>query len=118
MLHHSKKQKKLGRERKVRTALYRSLAHNLILNEKMITTEAKAKAVRPYVEKLVTRAKEDTVANRRHVYSLLGNDDEATTKLFTELGPRFKDRQGGYTRIVRVGIRPGDAATRAFIGFV
>ena len=117
MLHHQKS-KKLGRVRNVRTGLYRSLAHNLILEEKMLTTEAKAKALRPYVEKLVTRAKEDTVANRRHVYSFLGNDDAATTKLFAELGPRYKDRPGGYTRIVKVAVRKGDAATKVFIGFV
>jgi len=117
MQHHNKN-RKFGRERKVRTGLMRSLAHNLILGERMITTEAKAKSIRPYVEKLVTRAKEDTVANRRHVYSTLGNDDAATTKLFDEIGPRYNERKGGYLRIVRVGVRNGDAATKAYIGFV
>jgi large subunit ribosomal protein L17 len=117
MRHHDKN-RKFGRERKVRTALMRSLAHNLILEEKMITTEAKAKSLRPVVEKLITTAKEDTLANRRLVSSRLGNDKAATTKLFSEIGPRYKDRHGGYTRIVRVGQRPGDGAVRAFIGFV
>ncbi len=117
MRHHDHN-RKFGRERKVRTALLRSLAHNLILEEKMITTEAKAKEIRPYVEKLVTHAKTDTVANRRLVESRLGNDKDATAKLFATIGPRYAERAGGYLRIVRVGIRPGDAATKAFIGFV
>jgi large subunit ribosomal protein L17 len=96
----------------------RSLAHNLILNEHIITTEAKAKSLRPYIEKLVTQAREDSVANRRLVYSRLGNDDAATTKLFGDIAPRYTSRKGGYTRIVRVGVRQGDAAVKAYIGFV
>ncbi len=117
MRHHDKI-RKFGRERKVRRGLMRSLAHNLILNEKIITTEAKAKSLRPYVEKLVTNAREDTVANRRLVSSRLGNDKEATKKLFDDIAPRYKDRNGGYTRIVRVGVRAGDGAVKAYIGFV
>ncbi len=117
MQHHNKN-RKFGRERKVRVAFLRSLAHNLILEEKMITTEARAKSLRPYLEKLVTRAKDDTVANRRLVAARLGNDERATKKLFAELGPRYAARAGGYLRIVRVGLRPGDAATKVFIGFV
>ena len=117
MLHHNKT-RKLGRKRKVRTALMRSLARNLILEEKIITTEAKAKSLRPYIEKLVTHAKTDTVAKRRLVESTLGNSKDATKKLFTTLGPRYADRPGGYTRIVKVGVRPGDAAVKAYIGFV
>jgi large subunit ribosomal protein L17 len=117
MLHHNKT-RKFGRERKVRTGLMRSLAHNLIMGDKMITTEAKAKSIRPYVEKLVTHAKVDTVANRRLVSAQLGNDDMAVQKLFTEIAPKYLERNGGYTRIVRVGVRAGDGAVRAFIGFV
>ncbi len=117
MMHHNNI-RKFGRERKVRTAFMRSLARNLILEEKIITTEARAKSLRPYVEKLITHAKTDSVAKRRLVLSVLGNDEEATKKLFTTIGPRYKERNGGYTRIVRVGIRPGDAAIKAFIGFV
>lgn len=117
MLHH-RKIRKFGRERKVRTALMRSLAHNLILGDKMITTEAKAKSLRPYVEKLVTNAKKGTVASRRHVSATLGNDEMAVSRLFDEIAPRYKDRAGGYVRIVRVGIRSGDSAVKAFIGFV
>lgn len=117
MRHHDTK-RKFGRERKVRKALMRSLARNLILEEKMVTTEAKAKSLRPYVEKLITHAKTDTVAKRRLVESHLGNDSEATKKLFSTIGPRYKERSGGYTRIVRVGVRSGDAAIKTYIGFV
>ena len=99
-------------------ALMRSLAHNLILNEKIITTEAKAKSLRPYVEKLITHAKTDSVAKRRLVVARLGNDTMAMKKLFDTLGPRFAEREGGYTRIVRVGVRSGDGAVKAYIGFV
>lgn len=117
MRHHDKN-KKLGRVRKVRRGLMRSLAHNLILKEKMITTEAKAKSVRPYIEKLVTHAKSDSVANRRLVFARLGNDKEATQKLFDVIAPRYKDRNGGYVRIVKTGVRSGDGAVKAYIGFV
>lgn len=110
--------RKFGRVRKVRVALMRSLAHNLILEEKIITTEAKAKSLRPYVEKLITHAKTDSVAKRRLVASRLGNDTMATKKLFDTLGPRFAKCEGGYTRIVRVGVRKGDGAVKAYIGFV
>ena len=110
--------RKFGRKRKVRRGLMRSLAHNLILEEKIITTEAKAKSLRPYIEKLVTHARKDTVANRRLVSSRLGNDKVATKRLFDIIAPRYKDRSGGYTRIVRVGVRAGDGAVKAYIGFV
>ncbi len=117
MRHHDKI-RKFGRERKVRRGLMRSLAHNLILEEKIITTEAKAKSLRPYVEKLITHAKTDTVGKRRLVSSKLGNDKTATKKLFETVGPRYANRKGGYTRIVRVGVREGDGAVKAYIGFV
>lgn len=117
MMHHNKT-RKFGRERKVRRGLMRSLARNLILEEKIITTEARAKSLRPYVEKLITHAKTDTVAKRRLIMSRMGNDSDVTKKLFATIGPRYSDRNGGYTRIVRVGLRPGDAAVKAYIGFV
>lgn len=102
----------------MRTAFLRSLAHNLILAGEIITTEARAKSLRPFVERLVTHAKHDTVASRRLVAGKLGNDAAATAKLFTTIAPRYAERSGGYTRIVRVGVRPGDAAVRTYIGFV
>ena len=110
--------RKFGRERKVRTAFMRSLAHNLILSERIVTTEARAKSLRPFVERLITHAKQDTVANRRLVARKLGNDTVAMTKLFSTIAPRYATRAGGYTRIVRVGVRTGDAAVQAYIGFV
>ena len=111
MLHHNKT-RKFGRERKVRTALMRSLAHNLILEEKMITTEAKAKSLRPYVERLITKAKTDSVANRRLVSSRLGNDKQATVKLFSTLGPRYKERNGRGSVRVRTRSRARRSASR------
>lgn len=117
MKHHDSN-KKLGRTRNQRTALMRSLARSLILEEGIETTLAKAKALRPYVEKLVTRGKDDTVANRRHIAATLGDRTNASQKVFSELGPRYKDRQGGYTRIIRTRIRKDDAAVMAHISFV
>jgi large subunit ribosomal protein L17 len=107
-----------GRTRDQRAALLRSLARSLILHEGIKTTEAKAKELRPYIEKLVTRGKNDTLANRRLVAARLGNDKEVSKKLFEEIAPKYKERSGGYTRIVRLYRRPGDAATVAHIAFV
>lgn len=98
-------------------ALMRSLMRSLVLHERISTTEAKAKELRPMIEKLVTRAKTDTVANRRLVSSRLGGDDAATKKLFTAIAPRFKARNGGYTRIVKRAPRP-DGRRTAYIAFV
>ncbi|XKT75018.1 MAG: 50S ribosomal protein L17 [Patescibacteria group bacterium UBA2103] len=107
-----------GRVRKVRTGLMRSLARALVLEEAIETTEAKAKSLRPYVEKLVTRAKEDTVANRRLIMARLGNDKETTDKLFAVLGPKYKDQAGGYTRIVKSPRVLEDGRKVAYISFV
>ena len=117
MRHHDTN-RKFGRPRNQRRALMRSLARALILEEKIETTLAKAKELRPYIEKLVTKGKNDTVANRRLVAQKLGDRTEASQKVFKELGPRFADRQGGYTRIVRTRVRKDDAAVMAQISFV
>ncbi|NBD74383.1 50S ribosomal protein L17 [Patescibacteria group bacterium] len=117
MKHHVK-QRTLGRPAHQRTALLRGLARSLILKESIETTLAKAKELRPYVEKLITRGTEDTVANRRFAARTLGARSEASQKLFTDLGPRFKERSGGYTRIVRTRVRQGDAAVMARIMLV
>lgn len=117
MQHHNKN-RTLGRVRSQRTALMRGLARSLILHEKIKTTEAKAKELRPYVEKLVTRGKADTLANRRLVSSRLGNDTESTKKLFEVIGPRFKDRPGGYTQIAKLAPKAGSARKEAVINFV
>ena len=126
-MRHRKSGRKLNRNGEHRLALYRNLAKSLIQHEKIITTVAKAKAVRPFVEKLITLAKRGDLHARRLVLSRLGpaanaevrpasenkdNPDERTVlaKLFADIGPRFADRPGGYTRLVRVGPRPGDGA--------
>lgn len=109
--------KKLGRERNVRNALMKSLAEGLILRGKIKTTETKAKALRPYVEKLVTIAKADTVTARRLISARLGGPKRGE-KLFTHIAPKYKDRNGGYTRIVKVAPRISDASPMAFIEFV
>ena len=118
MKHRTKSIPKFGRETDQRRALMKSLARSLILHEKILTTETKAKALRPYVEPLVTRAKEDTVANRRLVASRVGNDAEIVTKLFKTLGPRYKERAGGYTRVVKVAKKAGTGRSEAVIAFV
>jgi large subunit ribosomal protein L17 len=103
-----------------RTALLRSLARSLILHETISTTEAKARELRPVIEKLVSHARVDSVANRRLVSARLGGDDEATKKIFSEIAPRYATRAGGYTRIVKrpVSITANDGRKNAYIAFV
>lgn len=105
-----------------------NLAGALITHGRIRTTEAKAKSLRPYVERLVTRARVDTLHNRRIVARTLRMHDKASSRaagemnviqrLFEDIAPRFVDRPGGYTRIVKLGSRPGDAAPMAFIEWV
>ncbi len=116
MRHHSVN-RKFGRTRKVRTALMRDLAASLILREKITTTAAKAKELRPYVEKLVTIAKPATLAARRVLISRLGTEAPAK-KLIEILGPKYKARAGGYTRIMKLPVRKSDGAPQAMIEFV
>lgn len=107
-----------GRTIGQRRALLRSQARSLILEERISTTEAKAKALRPYVERLVTYAKQNTLASRRLAKSSI-NDDEAVKKLFESIAPRYSDREGGYTRIVKRTARgANDARKLAYIAFV
>jgi large subunit ribosomal protein L17 len=117
MRHHNKN-KKFGRVRKQRTALMRSLARSLILHDRIQTTEAKAKALRPFIEKLITKGKDGSIAARRLILSRLGGSTDATTKLFDTLSPKYKERTGGYTRVTKTGTRVGDAAKEAIIEFV
>lgn len=110
--------RKLGRTTSHRIAMTRNMASSLIEHERIITTVPKAKHLRPFVEKLVTLAKEPSLHNRRRAFSKLRND-EAVTKLFDVLGPRFKERAGGYCRILKLSKpRLGDAGERAIIEFV
>ena len=108
-----------NRDTNARKALMIGLAKNLIEREQIKTTLPKAKDLRSVVEKLITRAKVDTVANRRLVASELGNGTSAIVrKLFTVLGPRYAKRPGGYTRVLKAGFRYGDAAPMAIIELV
>jgi large subunit ribosomal protein L17 len=108
-----------NRDTNARKALFRGLAKNLIEREQIKTTLPKAKDLRSVVEKLITRARVDSVANRRLVASELGgSSDAAVKKLFTVLGPRYAKRNGGYTRVLKAGFRYGDAAPMAIIELI
>ena len=115
---HHKSLRKFGREKNQRKAFVRGLLVNLIRHGRIETTEARAKEIRPFVEKLITISKEDSVANRRLVASRLINQADETKKLFTELGPKYKDVAGGYTRIIKLPTRISDGAEKAIIEFV
>lgn len=116
-MRHHKKGRAFGREDKGRAALLRSLTVSLIQHDKITTTEARAKEIRPIVEKLITRSKNDTVAARRTVTSRV-NNARTVEKLFKELGPKYSERAGGYTRISKVGVRIKDSSKMATIEFV
>lgn len=116
MKHHAG-MRKLGRERNERKALLRSLAVNLIRDGRIKTTEAKAKELRPFIERLVTHAKKNTIAAKRLVSSRLGGAQKGV-KLFSTIAPKFTDRPGGYTRVIKLPRRQGDQSKMAFIEFV
>jgi large subunit ribosomal protein L17 len=109
--------RKLQRTTAHRTALFRNMAAALIKHEQITTTLAKAKELRPYVEKLVTLAKKGGLSNRRLAYARL-MDDAQLVKLFEVIAARYADRNGGYTRVIKAGIRSSDAAPMAVIEFV
>ncbi len=109
--------RKLQRTSAHRQALFRNMAAALIKHEQITTTVAKAKELRPYVEKLVTLAKKGGLSNRRLAHARL-LDDAQLTKLFDVLAARYADRNGGYTRIIKAGIRKSDASPMAIIEFV
>jgi large subunit ribosomal protein L17 len=109
--------RKLQRTSSHRAALFRNMAAALIKHEQITTTLAKAKELRPYVEKLVTLAKKGGLSNRRLAHARL-MDETQLAKLFDVIGPRYADRAGGYTRVVKAGIRMSDAASIAIIEFV
>ena len=112
-----KRGRTFGRNSSKRKALFQSLAISLIEYEGIKTTLPKAKELRSFIEPLITLAKDDSVSNRRLAFSKIRNKS-AVGKLFSDLGPRFKDRPGGYSRIIKIGFRKGDAAPIAFIEFV
>ena len=117
-MRHQHKGRTFGRPKNQRTALVRSLARSLIIHERISTTEAKAKELRPFIEKIISHGRADTVANRRLVASRLGNDEAAVKKVFNTLSPRYKNRPGGYVRIVKRAPNATNARDTAYIAFV
>ena len=116
-MRHRKSGRKLNRNSAHRKALFKNLAIALIEQDIIKTTLPKAKELRKFVEPLITIGKEDTVANRRHVFSKL-RSEQAVAKIFSEISVNAKDRKGGYTRIIKAGFRPGDKADMAYIELV
>jgi len=116
MRHHDTK-RKFGRTQGARRALLKSLASALVKHEKIMTTEAKAKELRPFIEKLVTRARGGNLPAQRLLVARLGSPSGAK-KLINEIAPRYKERSGGYTRITKIAPRGGDASKMAIIEFV
>ena len=116
-MRHRKSGRQLSRNSSHRRAMFRNMAGSLITHETIKTTRPKAKELRRVVEPLITMAKSDGVAQRRRAFDRLRNK-EVVGKLFNDLGPRFKDRPGGYVRILKMGIRPGDAAPMALVQLV
>ncbi|MBR1575023.1 MAG: 50S ribosomal protein L17 [Bacteroidales bacterium] len=116
-MRHNKSVNHLGRKSGHRKALLSNMASSLILHKRIITTEAKAKALKQFVEPLITKSKEDTTHSRRVVFSYL-KDKNATAELFRTVAPKVANRPGGYTRVLHVGFRQGDAAEMALIELV
>ncbi|MDZ7669593.1 MAG: 50S ribosomal protein L17 [Gammaproteobacteria bacterium] len=116
-MRHRKSGRQLNRNSSHRQAMFRNMAVSLIEHEIIKTTLPKAKELRRVAEPLITLAKEDSVGNRRLAFSRT-RSKEAVGKLFTELGPRYQERPGGYTRILKCGFRAGDAAPMAYIELV
>ena len=116
-MRHKKSGRKLNRNSSHRKALFKNLAIALIERDIIKTTLPKAKELRRFIEPLITMAKNDSVANRRHVFKKL-RSDSAVAKLFTEVAVNSKDRNGGYTRVIKAGFRAGDKADMAYIELV
>lgn len=116
-MRHRKSGRKLNRNSSHRKAMFRNMTNSLVEHELIKTTLPKAKELRRFAEPLITLAKEDSVANRRLAFDRTRND-AVVGKLFTELGPRYSTRPGGYIRILKAGFRAGDAAPMAYVELV
>ncbi len=116
-MRHKYSGRKLNRTSTHRLAMLKNMSSSLIEHEEIKTTLPKAKEIRGFVERLITISKTDTVAKRRIVFSRI-RSKEAVTKLFNDLGPRFKSRPGGYLRVLKCGYRPGDKAPMAIVQLV
>ena len=117
-MRHRKRTVKLGRTTDHREAMLANMTCSLIKHNRIKTTLAKAKALRPYAEKMVTLGKKGSLHDRRIAIARLDGKVDEVQKLFTEIAPRFKDREGGYTRILKIGPRPSDASYMAYIEWV
>ncbi|MDI9354741.1 MAG: 50S ribosomal protein L17 [Cyanobium sp. MAG06] len=115
---HHKAIRKFGRKKNQRVAFTKGLMSALILNGRIETTLARAKEIRPMVERLVTYAKSDTLASKRLIASKLYNHKDETNKLVSVYAPKYKDTNGGYTRIIKAGVRLSDASQMAIIEFI
>lgn len=116
-MRHRKSGKQLNRNASHRKAMFKNMACSLVEHEVIKTTVPKAKELRRFAEPLITLAKKDSVANRRLAFARTGSK-AVVGKLFSDLGPRFQDRPGGYTRILKAGFRSGDAAPMAYVELV
>lgn len=116
-MRHRHSGRKLNRNSSHRKAMFRNMTSSLVEHEIIKTTLPKAKELRMYAEPLITLAKNDSVANRRLAFDRV-RDKSAVGKLFTTLGPRYNERPGGYTRIIKCGVRPGDKAPMAYVELV
>ncbi len=110
--------RKLGRDNKHRRSMLATLTKQLIQNERIVTTEARAKEVRKSFDKMVTYAKKGTLVSRRQALAFLHNDNECVQKLFNDLAPRYENRNGGYTRIIKMNERKGDNALQVILELV
>jgi large subunit ribosomal protein L17 len=117
-MRHKRDRRKLSRSASHRKALLMNLSREVIDHERIETTEAKAKAVKPEIEKLITLAKRGDLHARRQALSQLGQDKFVVYKLFEEIAPRYEDRPGGYTRILKIGRRPSDATEMVYLELV
>jgi large subunit ribosomal protein L17 len=117
-MRHQKTRNKLSRSASHRKALFMNLSRQVIDNERIKTTEAKAKAVKPEIEKLITLAKRGDLHARRQALAALGQDKFIVYKLFEEVAPRYADRDGGYTRILKLGPRKSDATEMVYLELV
>ncbi len=115
-MRHQKGNKKLSKPTDQRLSLIKNLAFSLVENNKIITTQTRAKQTQRFIEQLITKSKVDSVANRRYIFSKM-NNKTFTKKIFT-LAQNYKERNGGYTKLINVGIRKGDGATLSLIEFV
>ena len=110
--------RKLGRETRHRRSMLATLTKQLIENERIVTTETRAKEVRKCFDKMVTYGKNGSLVSRRKALAFLHNDNEAVSKIFNELAPRYKERNGGYTRIIKMTERKGDNALQVILELV